>query len=72
MGPSFYCFVVSFLRVEGMSASPVPNFLKCVFGFLLLLLLLFSLKTSFSSMFTLVFSTVLRSSSGVRIDDATS
>jgi hypothetical protein len=43
-----------------------------VFGFLLLLLLLFSLKTSFSSMFTLVFSTVLRSSSGVRIDDATS
>jgi hypothetical protein len=42
-----------------------------VFGFLLLLLL-FSLKTSFSSMFTLVFSTVLRSSSGVRTDDATS
>ncbi len=71
MGPSFYCFVVSFLGVEGMSASPVPNFLKCVFGFLLLLLL-FSLKTSFSSMFTLVFSTVLRSSSGVRTDDATS
>jgi hypothetical protein len=69
MVPSFYCFVMLLLVVEDTSASPVSKFLKSVFG---LLLLFFSLKTSFNSIFTLIFSTVLRSSNGARTYDATS
>jgi len=38
MGASLYCFVVSFSGLEGVSASPVPNFVKCVFGLLLFVL----------------------------------